>query len=145
MNPLTLAVYLLCLARAQAAACLVYVDWILHHEVEWGKAANCFVMRKKLRGLSPRANYTDRTTAACRRSYCQLFLKESAAWSEWRIPMAVKSVSRPKKLLFLSRSFQLCSRGWVDPVPDPLLLRKSGSSGNRTQTSGSVARNSAGA
>jgi hypothetical protein len=30
----------------------------------------------------------------------------------------------------------------VDPVPDPLLLRKSGNAGNRTRTSGSVARNS---
>jgi hypothetical protein len=29
----------------------------------------------------------------------------------------------------------------VDPVTDPLLLRKSGSDGNRAQTSGSVARN----
>jgi hypothetical protein len=29
----------------------------------------------------------------------------------------------------------------VDPVPDPLLLRKSGSAGNQTWTSGSVARN----
>jgi hypothetical protein len=28
----------------------------------------------------------------------------------------------------------------VDPVPDPLLLRKSGCAGNRTRTSGSVAR-----
>jgi hypothetical protein len=28
----------------------------------------------------------------------------------------------------------------VDPVPDPLLLRKSGSAENRTRTSGSVAR-----
>jgi hypothetical protein len=28
---------------------------------------------------------------------------------------------------------QLSSRGWVDPVPDPLLLRKSGSAGNRTR------------
>jgi hypothetical protein len=27
---------------------------------------------------------------------------------------------------------QLYSRGWVDPVPDPLLLRISGSAGNRT-------------
>jgi hypothetical protein len=36
---------------------------------------------------------------------------------------------------------QLYSRGWVDPVPHPLLLRKSGSDGNRTRTSGSVARN----
>jgi hypothetical protein len=30
----------------------------------------------------------------------------------------------------------------VDPVPDPLLLKKSGSSRNRARTSGSVARNS---
>jgi hypothetical protein len=30
----------------------------------------------------------------------------------------------------------------VDPVADPLLLRKSGSAGNRTLASGSVARNS---
>jgi hypothetical protein len=30
----------------------------------------------------------------------------------------------------------------VDPVPDPLLLRKSGRTGNLTRTSGSVARNS---
>jgi hypothetical protein len=37
---------------------------------------------------------------------------------------------------------QLYSRGWIDPIPDPLLLRKSGSTGNRTRTSGSVARNS---
>jgi len=27
----------------------------------------------------------------------------------------------------------LTSRGWVDPVPDPLLLRKSGSAGHRTR------------
>jgi hypothetical protein len=30
----------------------------------------------------------------------------------------------------------------VDPVLDPLLLRKSVSAGNRTRTSGSVAKNS---
>jgi hypothetical protein len=35
---------------------------------------------------------------------------------------------------------QLYSRGWVDQVPYPVLLRKSGSSGNRTRASGSVAR-----
>jgi hypothetical protein len=37
---------------------------------------------------------------------------------------------------------QLYSRGSVDPVPDPLVLRKCGSAGNRTRTFGSVARNS---
>jgi hypothetical protein len=29
----------------------------------------------------------------------------------------------------------------MDPVPDPLFLRKSGSAGNRTRTFGYVARN----
>jgi hypothetical protein len=35
----------------------------------------------KLHGLSPRANYTDRVTAACRRSDCQLLRIEGATWS----------------------------------------------------------------
>jgi hypothetical protein len=34
-----------------------------------------------LHGLSPRANYTDRATAACRRSDCQLLRIEGATWS----------------------------------------------------------------
>jgi hypothetical protein len=37
---------------------------------------------------------------------------------------------------------QLYSRGWVEPVPDPLLLSKSCSGRNRTQISGYEARNS---
>jgi hypothetical protein len=39
------------------------------------------------------------------------------------------------------RGGQLYSQGRVDPVSDPLLLRKSSSVGNRTRTSGSAARN----
>jgi hypothetical protein len=64
----------------------------------------------------------------------------------------VVSVTNPygRILGFLDRSRyyffqvapQLYSPGWVDPVTDPLLLRKSGSAGNRTRTSGSVASNS---
>jgi hypothetical protein len=38
-------------------------------------------VKKKLHGLSPRANYTDRATAACRRSDCQLVRIEGATWS----------------------------------------------------------------
>jgi hypothetical protein len=38
-------------------------------------------LKLKLHGLSPRANYTDRATAACRRSDCQLFRIEGATWS----------------------------------------------------------------
>jgi hypothetical protein len=46
------------------------------------------------------------------------------------------------RYFFFQVAPQLHSRGWVHPVPDPLLLRKSGSAGNRTQSSGSVTRNS---
>jgi hypothetical protein len=51
------------------------------------------VIKTKLHGLSPRANYTDRANAACRRSDCQLLRIEGATWSAWRIPTAVFSVS----------------------------------------------------
>jgi hypothetical protein len=37
--------------------------------------------KKKLHGLSPQANYTDRATSACRRSDCQLLRIERAMWS----------------------------------------------------------------
>jgi hypothetical protein len=54
----------------------------------------------------------------------------------------VSATDPPGRILcFLDRSRyyffqvapQLSSRGWVDPVPDPLPLRKSGSAGNRIQ------------
>jgi hypothetical protein len=38
-------------------------------------------LKTKLHGLSPRANYTDQATAACRRSDCQLLRIEGATWS----------------------------------------------------------------
>jgi hypothetical protein len=37
--------------------------------------------KTKLHGLSPRANYTDRETATCRPSDCQLVRIEGATWS----------------------------------------------------------------
>jgi hypothetical protein len=46
------------------------------------------------------------------------------------------------RYLFFQVAPQLYSRGWVGPVPDPLLLRKSSSAGNWTRSSGSVTRNS---
>jgi hypothetical protein len=48
--------------------------------------------QNKLYGLSPRANYTDRATSACRRSDCQLLWIEGATWSARRFPTAVFSV-----------------------------------------------------
>jgi hypothetical protein len=48
--------------------------------------------KTKLHGLSSLANYTDRATAACRRSDCQLLRIEGDTWSAWRISPAVFSV-----------------------------------------------------
>jgi hypothetical protein len=65
-----------------------------------------------------------------------------------RVVIVTDSYSRNLGCLDRSRySFfqvapQLYSRGWVDTVPDPLPLRKSGSAGILTRTSGSVTRNS---
>jgi hypothetical protein len=77
----------------------------------------------KLHGLNPRTNYTDRATAACQRNDCQLVRLEGATWSTWRIPPSVFSrFSRQEPLLFYQVAPQLYSRGWVGPVPDPLLF-----------------------
>jgi hypothetical protein len=58
-----------------------------------------------------------------------------------RIPPAVFSrFSRQEPLLFYQVAPQLYSRGWVDSIPVPLLFFFS--AGNRTRTSGSVAKNS---
>jgi hypothetical protein len=38
-----------------------------------------------------------------------------------------------RRYFFFQVAPQLYSRGWVNPVPDPLLLRKSGSAGNSTR------------
>jgi hypothetical protein len=84
--------------------------------------------QSKLRGFSPQANYTDRSKLV------PILRIEGVPWSAQRIPTAVNL-----GFLDLSRYFsnevatQLSSRGSVDPVPAPLLLRKSGSAGSRTR------------
>jgi hypothetical protein len=57
-----------------------------------------FLSKTKLSGLSQRANYADRPTAACRRSHCQLFADRGCH---------VVSVTNPyaRILGFLDRSF----------------------------------------
>jgi hypothetical protein len=44
------------------------------------------------------------------------------------------------RYFFFQVAPQLYSRGWMDPVPDPRLLRESGRAGNRPRASRSVAR-----
>jgi hypothetical protein len=65
-----------------------------------------------------------------------------AMWSVWQIPTAVFSFLDRSRYVFFQSAPQFYSRGWVDPVPDSLLLRKSGSARNPTRISGSADRNS---
>jgi hypothetical protein len=60
--------------------------------------------KTKLRGLTPRAIYSDRATGACRRSQYQLLRLEGATWSAWRIPTAYFRLPRPDPLLSLPSS-----------------------------------------
>jgi hypothetical protein len=63
--------------------------------------------------------------------------------SVWQIPYGrILGFLNRSRYFFLQVAPQLYPWGWVNPVPDPLLLRNSGSAGNGTRTSGSVARNS---
>ena len=47
-----------------------------HYVINTNVVASYNNNKKKLRGLSPRANYTDRAAAAGRRSLCQLLRVE---------------------------------------------------------------------
>jgi hypothetical protein len=98
--------------------------------------------KTKLCGLSPWANYTDRATAACR-GVCANFANRAYHVVSLTDPYGrILNFLDRSRYIFFQVAPQLYSRGWVHPVPDPLLLRKSGSAGNRTRTSASVARNS---
>jgi hypothetical protein len=108
-------------------ATLHTLSWLPSVAQEWhmSLAALCMPQeyeQEKLHGLSPRANFTDRATAACRRSDCQLLWIKGATWSAWRILRPYSRFSREQPLLFYQVAPQLYSRGWVDPVPDPLLF-----------------------
>jgi hypothetical protein len=79
---------------------------------------------EELRGLSPRANYTGRATAACWRSDCQFLRIEGCHVVRVKDPYGrILGFFREEPLLFFQVAPQLYPRGRVDPVPDPLLLR----------------------
>jgi hypothetical protein len=95
-------------------------------------------IKKNLHGLSPRANYTDRATAACRRSDCQLFADRGCHMVSVTDPYGrILGFLDRSPLLFYQVAPQLYSRGWVDPRSKPTIFF-SGSAGNRTRASGSA-------
>jgi hypothetical protein len=85
--------------------------------------------------LSPRANYTDWTTAISRWNLVPTFVDRGVSCGQRGGSPTVVNLS------FLDQSRQFSfkllliypHKGWVGPVPESLLLRKSGSGGNRTR------------
>jgi hypothetical protein len=80
--------------------------------------------KNELRDLSPRANYTDRATLFGEVSvnfFDREYLMVSATDPHGRI----LGFLYWRLYFFFQVAPQLYSRGSVDPVPDPLLLRKS--------------------
>jgi hypothetical protein len=84
--------------------------------------------------FSLQTNYTHWSTDTCRRSLVPTSVARGVSRDQRDgSPTAVNLFSRPEPLLFFQVAPHLSSRGWVDPVPDPLLRRKLGSAGNRTR------------
>jgi hypothetical protein len=93
----------------------------------------CLIYRKKLRGFGPLANYADRATAACWRSSANFADRGCRVGSATDPPVVSLGFLYRSRYYFFQVAPQLSSRGWVDTVPDPLLLRKSGRAGNLTR------------
>jgi hypothetical protein len=97
-------------------------------------------LKTELCALSPRANYIDRHLSA---TLVPTFADKGCQMaSVTDLYGRILGFPNRNRYFFFQLAPQLYSRGSVDPVPDPLLVRKCGRAGNRTRTSGSVARNS---
>jgi hypothetical protein len=94
--------------------------------------------------LSPQVNYTDRAIATCRLNLVPTFVDRGVSRGQRGGSRALVNISFLHRSRYFSLKLLLIypHKGWVDHVPDPLLLRKSGSAVNRTRVLGSVARNS---
>jgi hypothetical protein len=84
-------------------------------------SSNSNIYTKRIAGLSSRANYTDQAARGCRVVSATYPYGRILGFLDW------------SRYYFSQVATKLYSRGWVDTVPDLLLLRKSGSAGNRTR------------
>jgi hypothetical protein len=94
--------------------------------------------KKKKKNWTP---WSESASELCRPSDCRLSEKLVPTFADRGCHEVNITDPHDRILAFLDRSRyyffqvapQLYSWGWVDPVPDPLLLRKSGNGGKRTR------------
>jgi hypothetical protein len=103
----------------------------------------------KIKNKGKKAPWPGSTRELYRLSDRRLSVKLLPTFANRGVSRSPRGGSPTTVISFLDRSRfffqvtpQLYSRDCLDPVSDPLLLRKSGNAGNRTRTLGSVARNS---
>jgi hypothetical protein len=108
---------------------------------------NVFIWAKLLPDSIKKTPWPESASELYRLSDCRLSAKLVQSFADRGCHVVRVTDPYGSNLGFLDRSrcffFQVApqlSWGWVDPIPDPLLLRKPGSTRNWTQTSGSVAR-----
>jgi hypothetical protein len=84
--------------------------------------------------FSPQVNYTDWATATCWRNLVPTFADRGMSRGQRGGSPTAVNLSFLDRSRYFSFKYPLIypHRGWVDPVPDPLLLRKSGSAGDQT-------------
>jgi hypothetical protein len=85
--------------------------------------------------FSPQANYTDWATATCRQNLVPTSADKGVSCGQRGRSPTVIYLSFLDQSRYYSFKYLLIypHKGWVEPVPDPLILRKSGSAGNRTR------------
>jgi hypothetical protein len=85
--------------------------------------------------FSPQANYIDWATATCLRNLVPNFADRGVSRGQCGGSPTVVNLSFLDRSRYFSFKYLFIYHhsGWVHPVPDPLLLRKSGTVGNRTQ------------
>jgi hypothetical protein len=81
--------------------------------------------------FSPQANYTDWATATCWRNLVPTLADRGVSRGQRGGSRTVVNTSFLDRSRYFSFKYLLIypHKGWVDPVPGPLLLRKSGSAG----------------
>jgi hypothetical protein len=120
---------------------LTRVYWLWYRCWKLGTSQTRTKFKWKFNGLSLWANYTDRATAACRRRLVPTLADRGCLVVSVTDPYGrILGFLDGSRYFFFQVAPQLYSWGWLDPVSDPILRRKSSSAGNPTQTSGSIAR-----
>jgi hypothetical protein len=83
--------------------------------------------------ISPQVNDTERVTATSGEANANFLHVQGVTWLAQWTPMADNYGSLDWRCYYVFQvAPQLSPQGWVDVVPDPLLLRKSGSMRDRT-------------